>query len=302
MSKPEPATHIEASEPDKVSAELGSGDAVADHSHPGTDAEAAAAPASAGSVNETSASTDGGDAAVEAALDEALVEAFGAEDQDAFFRWLLARVREVLALAPDSVGLREIARSLQRLAREGASEREAFEELCESFSEHGIEEALPVLATLAARALVEQQSRGAQPVGTSLARQLVAAATRAARRLVDAEGAPAVELLFALASRVGRQARARGISVRALPRLIERAALQRIARTKSAGSRPSEVGTGSSSMNDGQRQPRNDRAQPNMGRPAPGNQEQAPDSNGRERAVMSRLTLTGPIEIVIYQR
>jgi hypothetical protein len=105
-----------------------------------------------------------------------------------------------------------------------------------------------------------------------------------------------------LASRVGRQARARGISVRALPRLIERAALQRIARTKSAGSRPSEVGTGSSSMNDGQRQPRNDRAQPNMGRPAPGNQEQAPDSNGRERAVMSRLTLTGPIEIVIYQR
>jgi hypothetical protein len=116
---------------------------------------------------------------------------------------------------------------LQQQAAQGADELELFEDLADWFEDEGVDEALPVLAGIAARAAVRPLIRRA---GTALSRgagrALVRGATRAARTLVGQAGPGAVRALRPIARSVGRAAARRGAPPAALPAAVRRTAAQ----------------------------------------------------------------------------
>lgn len=197
-----------------------------------------------------------------AAFDATVADALDAKDSDEFFRALLGGAqREGL--------LHQVSPLLRSYVRRGASEADAFDELAEFFSEQGLDEALPVLAGLTARALARPLLRRGQPrVSRTLARQLVNGANAAARILTRSQGRDAVRALPALATRVSRQAALRQLHPRALPRTLARAARELTKR-------------------------------PALIRRLAAN---APAARRTHDAPSRRLRLEGPVEIIIYQR
>jgi hypothetical protein len=117
-----------------------------------------------------------------------------------------------------------LLRRLGQHLAEGGEVREAFADLAELFAEEGLDEALPVLGGLTARALLEPLSagRGTAPVR----RQLVASATQAARTLVGRGGPEALRALPRLADSMARTALRRGLRPAALPQALRRTVAQ----------------------------------------------------------------------------
>jgi hypothetical protein len=114
---------------------------------------------------------------------------------------------------------------LQQYTAQGFDEMEAFEDLADWFAEEEMDEALPVLAGLAARTLVRPLvRRAAGQVGRPIARQLVRGATQAARTLIQRRGPRAVRALPRIARSVARTAVRRRLPVTALPQAVRRAA------------------------------------------------------------------------------
>lgn len=96
---------------------------------------------------------------------------------------------------------------LQRHAAQGSNETELFEDLGDWFEDEGVDEALPVLAGVAARAAVRPLvRRTGSVVSRAAGRQVVRSATQAARTLVRRQGAQAVRALPRIARSVGRAA------------------------------------------------------------------------------------------------
>jgi hypothetical protein len=115
-------------------------------------------------------------------------------------------------------------RRLGRYLAEGIDEGEALDDLTELFVEEGLDEALPVLGGLAARALLRPLSAGR--IGAPLRRQLVASATQAARTLAERAGPEALRALPRLAQSIGRTAGRRDARPAALPQTLRRTAVQ----------------------------------------------------------------------------
>ena len=120
--------------------------------------------------------------------------------------------------------LTEVMRRLGRYLAEGIDEREALSDLADLFAEEGLDEALPVLGGLAARALLRPLSAGR--IGAPLRRQLVESATQAARTLAGRAGTEAVGALPRLAQSIGRTAGRRDVRPSALPQALRRTAVQ----------------------------------------------------------------------------
>ena len=114
-------------------------------------------------------------------------------------------------------------RRLGRYLAEGIDEREALDDLTEVFVEEGLDEALPVLGGLAARALLQPLS--AERIGAPLRRQLVDSATQAARTLAGRAGPEALRALPRLAQSIGRTAGRRDVRPAALPQALRRTAV-----------------------------------------------------------------------------
>ncbi len=117
-----------------------------------------------------------------------------------------------------------IMRHLGRYLAEGSDEREALEDLTERSVEESLEEALPVLGGLAARAVLQPLPAGR--IGAPLRRQLVASATQAARALVGRVGPEALRALPRLAESIGRTAGRRTVRPAALPQALRHTAAQ----------------------------------------------------------------------------
>ncbi len=114
---------------------------------------------------------------------------------------------------------------LRQQAAQGADEMDVFEELADWFEQEGTDEALPVIAGVAARAALRPLLRtGMARVGQTARRQLVRSATAAARQLVGRQGAGAVRSLQRIASSVGNTAARRGLRPEALPRAVQQTA------------------------------------------------------------------------------
>ena len=121
--------------------------------------------------------------------------------------------------------LRQILPMLQQRAAQGADEMDVFEDLADWYEEEQADEALPVLAGVAARAALRPLiRRGAAVAGRAVRRQLVRGATQAARSLVRRQGPQAVRALPRIARSVGRTAARRGVRPTALPTAIRQTA------------------------------------------------------------------------------
>jgi hypothetical protein len=113
---------------------------------------------------------------------------------------------------------------LRQHAAQGADELDIFEDLADWFEEEEADEALPVLAGVAARAALRPViRRGAVTAGRTVRRQLVRRTTQAARNLVRRQGPRAVRALRPIARTVGRAAARQGMRPAALPGAIRQA-------------------------------------------------------------------------------
>jgi hypothetical protein len=214
-------------------------------------------------------------------LEAAIAEALDAQGPEEFFARLLGSVGRLAArpargARPQKVrggrrgsGARPASRGvvsvrtgarrslnglMQRLGRylaEGIDEREAVDDLTELFVEEGLDEALPVLGGLAARALLQPLSAGRTGrIGAPLRRQLVASATKAARTLAGRAGPEALRALPRLAESIGRTAGRRDVRPAGLPQALRRTAAQiasqpaLLARLIRSGSKRSPTRTG----------------------------------------------------------
>jgi len=201
------------------------------------------------------------------ALEDAMADALDAEDTDEFFRrslGALSRVAGVVGRGAGTVGrvvrtvgqaaqtAGRVARRTRRIAgraaqarspvgylmqqlgqylNQGFDEYDALEDLANLFAEEEMDEALPVLAGVAARtALRPMLRRTAGQVSRPLRRQLVLSTTQAAQTLVRRRGPQAVRALPRIARSVGRTAVRRGLRPAALPQAVRRAAVQVAAR------------------------------------------------------------------------
>ncbi len=100
-----------------------------------------------------------------------------------------------------------------------------FEDMADWFEQENADEALPVLAGVAARAALRPLVRGGgAKTGQAVRRQIVRGATQAARSLINRQGPQAVRALRPLATSVGRVAVRRGMNPAALPGAIRQAA------------------------------------------------------------------------------
>ncbi len=119
---------------------------------------------------------------------------------------------------------------LQQQAGQGADELELFEDLADWFEEEEADEALPVLAGIAARAAVRPLIRRTGALlGRTAGRQLVRGAVQAARTLVSRQGPRAVRALPRIARSVGRAAARRGLRPTVVPVAMRRAAARVVA-------------------------------------------------------------------------
>jgi hypothetical protein len=170
------------------------------------------------------------------AFEEAAADALDAEDSDEFFRRIMSglsqvaggvggaasRVRRVAQTTARRAGqaqriTRRAARArspvgylVQRLGQylnEGFDEFDALEDLADLYAEEELDEALPVLAGVAARALVRPLVRRATgQIGLGVRRQIVRSAGQAARTLARRVGPHSVRALPQIVRSIGRSA------------------------------------------------------------------------------------------------
>ncbi len=127
--------------------------------------------------------------------------------------------------------LRQMLPRLQQHLDQGSDEMDVFEDLADWFEEQEVDDALPIIAGVAARAALRPIMRHAGPaVGRNAARQIVRSATLAARTLARRQGPQAVRALPRIARSVGRAAARRGLRPAAIAPTLQRAAAQVAAR------------------------------------------------------------------------
>lgn len=236
----------------------------------------------AGDLGDLAGDDTQGDDALEAAMADALATA----DGESFVRSLLAGVTRlarsaqaarrpnVAPRARAAVGagaLRPVIEGLRQIVQSGVDEFEAFEQLADLFARDDLDAALPVLGTLAARAVVRPLGRrAAARLPRAARRQVVRAATQATRALIQQRGRAAVRALPHVARSVGRVAAQRGMGPAAIPAVL-RQAVARVARNPALVRRLSGPTTAVAA------------------RPAASRQPQ-------------RILLRGPVEIIIHRR
>lgn len=182
--------------------------------------------------------------------------------------------RAAQARSPLRSLLGQLLPMIRQWSQQGFDEADALEDLADLFAEEEMDEALPVLAGVAARTVVRPLLRRvAGQVSHPLRRQLVHSATQAAQTLVRRQGPQALRALPRIAQSVGRTAARRRLRPAALPQAVRRTAAQ-------VAARPSLVRR---------------LAQPTAS-PAP--TRQLPVGRGATR----RFRLSGPVEIHIISR
>jgi hypothetical protein len=174
--------------------------------------------------------------------------------------------------SPNPLG--HFLRLLRQHQRQGFDEIDSLEELADEFAEGGVDEALPVLAGLAARAVLRPVAgRSANRVNGPLRRRLIHSAIQTARALVRRRGPEGIRALPRIIRRVARRAARQGLRPEALPQAIRRTAAQMLAQPGIA-SRPSQTAPAAAS--------------------------------NRRRTLLDgfpqRLILQGPVEIQIFGR
>lgn len=195
-------------------------------------------------------------------------------------RRVAGRVQQVAGQAagasrPAANLLQQLLPLLQQYATQGFDELDALEDLADLFAEEEMDEALPVIGAIAARAAVSPLLRTtAARLSRPVRQQLVRSGTQAARTLARRQGPAAVRALSPIARQVGQTAARRGLGVRSLPSALRSTAARVAARPAMVQqlSRPVRRG--------GLRQRR----------------------LGRGRGVPRRLVLQGPVEIRIVSR
>jgi ABC-type transporter Mla subunit MlaD len=126
--------------------------------------------------------------------------------------------RAARARRPAANLLQQLMPLLQQYAAQGFDELDALEDLADLFAEEEMDEALPVIGAIAARAAVRPLLRtAAARLSRPLRQQLVRSGTQAARTLARRQGAAAVRALSPIARQVGRTAVRRRLGVRSLP-------------------------------------------------------------------------------------
>lgn len=112
---------------------------------------------------------------------------------------------------------------VQQWARQGADELDALEDLADWFADEDLDEALPVLAGIAARAALRPTLRRvATQLSAPIRRQLVRGTTQAVRALVGRQGPQALRAVPRLAQSIGRIAARRRLRPTALTQAIRR--------------------------------------------------------------------------------
>ncbi|MGZ8190290.1 MAG: hypothetical protein ACXWTS_03575 [Methylococcaceae bacterium] len=123
-----------------------------------------------------------------------------------------------------AVALQGLLPLLQQHAAQGTNEMDMFEDLVDWFEQEEADEALPIVAGIAARsALRPVIRRGRTTVGRAVNRQIVRGATQAVQNLTRQQGPQAVRALRPIAASIGRVAARRGMRPTALPNAIRRA-------------------------------------------------------------------------------
>lgn len=192
------------------------------------------------------------------ATEEAVADALDAEDSDEFLRRLISGIRVVAdQVGRVARGVQDVAGGiagagaqrgrrggkhrtggamgrgslqlllpiLQQHAAQGANEMSLFEDMADWFEQENPDEALPILAGVAARAALRPLSQGSGAIAEqAVRRQILRGATQAARNLVSRQGPQAVRALRPIATSVGRVAVRKGIEPAALPGAIRQAA------------------------------------------------------------------------------
>lgn len=196
---------------------------------------------------------NGGDA-----LESAVANAMEAEDGDEFLLRLISGIRGVAGTARQNIptasrpvgprsrpnprraarpvggtmaggGLGGLLQQLLPLLRQhaalGADEAELFEDLADWYEQEQADQALPVLAGVAARAALRPLlRRGGAAAARAAARQIVRGATQAARTLIQRQGPRAVRALGPIGRSVGRAAQRNNLRPAALPGAIRQTA------------------------------------------------------------------------------
>lgn len=170
--------------------------------------------------------------------------------------------------------LQQLLPLLQQHSQQGSSEMDVFEDVADWFEEDGVDEALPVLGGLAARAAVAPLiRRTGAAVGRNVGRQIVRSAAQSARTLVARQGPRAVRALPRIARSVGRTAVRRGTTPAAVPVALRRTTA-RVARQPGLARRLATAGPARP-------------ASPSTRRIAAGG------------AVPRRFVVNGPVEIIV---
>lgn len=194
------------------------------------------------------------------ALEDAMAESLDAEDPDVFFSRVLGGLGRIAGLvgrgtsagghASSATGRRAaqvgrtaggpshtrnpIGQLLQRFGQylnDGLDDIDAFEDMAALYADEGLDEALPVLAGMAARSLLGPAMRGtATRLSRPLRRQLVGSAREAARMLCRDHGRQAVRALPRLAQSIARTATERRLRPAGLPPLVRRTVAEVAAR------------------------------------------------------------------------
>ncbi len=169
-------------------------------------------------------------------------QALGAEEEDEFFgkllsgaKWLAKKAKAAAPIVgqiargaapilsmiphPAAQGAAKVAGLLGKLRAEGVSVEDALEAVAEIAARD--RRALPVVAGLAARAVV--QNRGAM-MSPAQRKQVVRTMTRAAKTLVASGGAPAIRALPKITRSVRRTAGARATPAGVQPKVVARTA------------------------------------------------------------------------------
>jgi hypothetical protein len=235
-----------------------------------------------------------GDSAEARSVQQVIVHAFNRESSDEFLRAVLSGLVSVASQDPASTRVgaesstvdagaaladarRQLVPLLRAHVRSGTSEADVFADLSRRIERKSVQGALPLLATIAARALVRPLlGVTSKTVTPALARALVAAALVASSRLIESADPRALRALPALAARLGRHAVRDRLHARTLPEALTRAAA-RLSRRPDLARRLASRVTGSTPM------------------------ESLPE-RAKPRATPRRLRIRGPIEIVIYER
>jgi hypothetical protein len=174
------------------------------------------------------------------AMEDAIVDALGAEDADEFLRRFrqvadvarrigrgvgqAARVVAPIASAiplPQAQAIGRIASVAGRLLFEGADEFEALDAVIDlAEQEDAIDAALPVIAGLTIRSVMPRVARASRPVR----QQLVRSVSQSTRLLVRRQGPQAARAIAPVVQSVQRTAQQRRLPARQLPQAVRQTA------------------------------------------------------------------------------